>query len=285
MNKVTTREDYVNRITRVVDYVYDNLDGDLSSAKLAEVACFSEYHWHRIYRSISGETIAQTIRRLRLHRASYDLISSEKPISQVAKEAGYSAVESFGRAFQKDFGIPPANYRKDRKRALYNFKSYEDHTMYDIELKSLEKVDVLGYVHEGSYTSIGKTFEKLFTWAFKQGFVPGNEPPRIFCMYYNDPSEVSEEDQRSFVCASCPEDIHVSDGVQKTEIAAGRYAVMTHKGPYSELQKPYQWLFGKWLPESGEEAAHAPCFEEYLNDPKQTPPSELLTAIYLPLKN
>ncbi|MEW8499130.1 MAG: GyrI-like domain-containing protein, partial [Candidatus Thiodiazotropha taylori] len=51
------------------------------------------------------------------------------------------------------------------------------------------------------------------------------------------------------------------------------------KGSYAELEKPYDWLFGQWLPQSGYEAADFPPFEEYLNDPKDTPPSELLTRI------
>jgi predicted transcriptional regulator YdeE len=45
----------------------------------------------------------------------------------------------------------------------------------------------------------------------------------------------------------------------------------------------YMWLFGTWLPQSGREAADAPVFEDYLNSPSQTPPSELLTDVYLPL--
>ncbi len=45
----------------------------------------------------------------------------------------------------------------------------------------------------------------------------------------------------------------------------------------------YRWLLGVWLPESGREADDAPMFEVYLNDPRQTPPTELLTDIHLPL--
>lgn len=166
MNRPATINDYHKRVIRVVDYIYDNLNGDLSSSKLAEVACFSEYHWHRIYRGISGETITQTIRRLRLHLAAFELITSNKSIATIESDAGYSAVESFSRAFQKDFDVPPASYRKDKQRDLYIFNQFEDTTMYELEIKTIENMNAVGYTHKGSYADIGKTFERLFSWHF-----------------------------------------------------------------------------------------------------------------------
>lgn len=163
MNRPATLNDYHKRVIRVVDYIYDNLNGDLSSRKLAEIACFSEYHWHRIYRGISGETIAQTIRRLILHNAAYELISSKKSIATIASDAGYSAVESFGRAFQQSFDVPPASYRKDKQRVLYVFNQFEDNAMYELEIKTLENMTAVGYMHKGPYIDIGKTFERLFS--------------------------------------------------------------------------------------------------------------------------
>jgi AraC family transcriptional regulator len=66
----TTRNDYGRRVTRVTTYISDHLDEDLSLERLAEIACFSPYHFHRIYRGIAGETACDTIRRLRLDRAA-----------------------------------------------------------------------------------------------------------------------------------------------------------------------------------------------------------------------
>jgi AraC family transcriptional regulator len=60
--------------------------------------------------------------------------------------------------------------------------------------------------------------------------------------------------------------------------------VLHHKGPYAELERAYAWLYGTWLPQSGEEAADRPVFEEYLNNPRALPPQEWLTDICLPLQ-
>jgi AraC family transcriptional regulator len=50
------------------------------------------------------------------------------------------------------------------------------------------------------------------------------------------------------------------------------------------MRAAYDWLFGQWLPSSGREAADAPIFEDYLDSPRDTLPTELRTDIYLPLK-
>ena len=85
--------------------------------------------------------------------------------------------------------------------------------------------------------------------------------------------------------AQRPDDFTLDgDGPRRLTIAGGRYVVLVHTGPYAELERPYRWLFGEWLPASGEEAADAPPFEEYLNDPRTLPPSQWRTAICMPLR-
>ncbi len=61
---------YQNRIDRVVDYIQANLESDLSVRQLSEVACFSEFHFSRIFREQMGESVYQFIRRLRLEKAA-----------------------------------------------------------------------------------------------------------------------------------------------------------------------------------------------------------------------
>jgi AraC family transcriptional regulator len=50
------------------------------------------------------------------------------------------------------------------------------------------------------------------------------------------------------------------------------------------MKPVYDWLFGDWLVQSGREAADAPVFEDYLNSPRDTPPTELRTDIHPPLR-
>ena len=73
MNRPVTRESYARRLNRVAEHIWAHLDAPLDLAQLAEVACLSPFHFHRIYRAMIGETVAETVSRLRLQRASMEL--------------------------------------------------------------------------------------------------------------------------------------------------------------------------------------------------------------------
>ena len=72
----------------------------MSLPELADVASFSPFHFHRIFRALTGEGVAERVRRLRLERAAARLRSTSRSILEIALEAGYQAHESFTRAFE-----------------------------------------------------------------------------------------------------------------------------------------------------------------------------------------
>ncbi|MCU7845754.1 MAG: AraC family transcriptional regulator [Candidatus Thiodiazotropha sp. (ex Monitilora ramsayi)] len=288
--KQSTADSYRQRVIRVVEYIHDHLDADLNVNRLAEVAFMSPYHFHRIYRELAQETLNATIRRLRLHRAAGELIRSTKPILRIAREAAYGSPEAFSRAFVQYFGESPADYRRARRdregREAHAFvamlstdiKEYRD--MYTVEILETDPVRLAGYHHQGDYMEIGRAFEKLAVYAASHQLL--DETTRSFGLYYDDPKSVEVEQLRSFAAISLTGETEIPVGdemLQVREVPCGTCASLIFKGPYAELEKPYDWLFGQWLPQSGYEAADFPPFEEYLNDPKDTPPNELLTRI------
>jgi AraC family transcriptional regulator len=119
MSKPQTRASYEARLNRVVDHIYAHLDEDIRFDDLAEVACLSPYHWHRIYAAIRGETIAATVRRLRLLRAADRLANSSEPLKAIAERAGYGALDAFARAFKEHYGKTPADYRSNGSHAMF----------------------------------------------------------------------------------------------------------------------------------------------------------------------
>lgn len=286
--KQVTSDNYRKRLIKVIDYIHDHLAGDLSVNALAEVAFMSPYHFHRVYRELVQETVNATIRRLRLQQAAVELIRSNQPISRIAKQVSYSSPEAFSRAFTQQFSETPHAYREAKqseKSPLAPFiamlptetKAYP--IMYNIEIITLEKNSLLGYRHQGDYMEIGSVFEKLFIYAGSQQLL--DENTRSFGIYYDDPQSVAKEALRSMACITTSR--MVPDGENTPEsmqLPAGKYATLLFKGSYAELEKPYNWFFGEWLPNSGHEAADFPPFEEYLNGPKDTPPNELLTRIH-----
>jgi AraC family transcriptional regulator len=103
-------------------------------------------------------------------------------------------------------------------------------------------------------------------------------------VYLDDPTSVAESDLRSHAAVVVPGPATVDEPLFAARLRGGIYAVLKYKGPYGDMRAAYDWLYGQWLPSSGREAADAPVFEEYLNSPRDTPPVELRTDIYLPLK-
>ena len=110
---------YEERLNRVVDHIHDHLEEEIDLNRLAEVACLSPYHWHRIYTAMRGETIGATVRRLRLLRAADRLANSAMPIADIAERAGYGSSDAFGRAFREAYGKAPADYRANGSHATF----------------------------------------------------------------------------------------------------------------------------------------------------------------------
>jgi AraC family transcriptional regulator len=283
--RVTTRSDYAMRLERVFRWLADHLDDTLDLGRLAEVAAMSPYHFHRIYHAMQRETAAETVRRLRLHRAAVELITGELPVTRIARRAGYGSQEAFTRAFKSAYGVPPARYRASFVPAPTTTRTEDamDTTMtYQATIRETPAIRVAALAHRGDYINIGSTFERLMAIAGGQGLL--GPWTRSFGIYYDDPASTPREALRADACLTLPEGKIPEDGLAVREIRAGRYAVTLHVGPYAELHFPYTWLYGTWLPKSGEEAAHAPSIEEYLNDARTVPPSELRTEIWLPLR-
>jgi len=106
------REEYVSRINQVIDYIASNLDDELSLEKLARVANFSPFHFHRIFKSMVGETLFQFIQRVRLEKAAMRLIANpSKTITEIAFDHGFSSSATFARSFKEAFGQSASRWR------------------------------------------------------------------------------------------------------------------------------------------------------------------------------
>jgi AraC family transcriptional regulator len=285
---VTEREatrwsDYQARLDRVIDYIHDHLDDDLDLNRLAEVACLSPYHWHRIYHGMLGETVAATARRLRLHRAAGELIRTSARLQDIAVACGLNSVQSFSRVFRSAFGISPGEYRSRGSHITLTSQRKDSFThMYEVTIKEIPAMKALTVSHTGPYMQISRAFDHLGGWLGAHGMMmPGM---RMIAIYYDDPALVPEDKLRSAAGVVLPEGKTIESPFDSTEIRGGTYAVLRHKGPYAELSGAYHWLYGQWLPQSGKEAADTPAFEEYLNTPRDTAPPDLITDICLPLR-
>ena len=291
--KPTTSENYRKRLLKVIDYMHQHISDDLDVNTLADVACMSPYHFHRIYRYMAQETVNATVRRMRLQAAASELIRSDLSLPLIAKKMAYSSQEAFSRAFLKEFGETPGQYRQTKHMSQVSLGPYvamlpagpdiqcyaEQNTMFTIEIQSLPATSIVGMYHQGDYMEIGQAFEKMAQYAVAHQLF--TEQTKSIGIYYDDPKSVDKSQLKSLAGLSVAKPAELEDeAVSQVTIPEGEYATLLFKGSYAELEKAYDWLYGQWLPESGREAGDFPPFEEYLNDPKTTPPAELLTRIH-----
>ncbi|BCD96419.1 AraC family transcriptional regulator [Marinagarivorans cellulosilyticus] len=285
MNKTLTLANYQNRVLSVVDYLWRNIEHDVDLNTLADVAHFSPYHFHRIYREIMHETVNATVRRLRLHYAACQLLRTNDNIESIANQLGYSSGEAFSRAFSRTYNITPSAYRQQRSTpsALkIHPPSKRLYTMnHHIDIIDFTRVQLGGLPHRGDYLKIGLVFEKVAIAAGSLQLL--NDDTRSFGIYYDDPASKDISELSSHACITLTPEQATSANLEVLELEGGKHAALTFKGPYSELEQVYAWFYGEWVPKSGYQLANRPPFEEYLNDPRTVPPTELLTKIYLPL--
>ena len=279
---------YADRLSRVIDYIHAHLDDDLDLNRLADIACLSPYHWHRIYHAFYGETASATVRRLRLHRAAGELTRSDTRVDVIATRAGYTSVQAFTRAFQASYRMPQAQFRleggADRWQSVPSDPIQSGgHIMHHVEIRTRAALTVAAIDHRGSYLDIGRAFEQLFRWCTLHASV--DPAARMAGVYLDDPSIVPEADLRSRACMEIPAnaDIAFDQHVSRMDIAGGEFAVLTHIGPYTQLEFAYRWLYGDWLPTAPYQAANEPVHEIYLNNPRDTAPADLVTEIWLPI--
>ncbi|KIX15174.1 AraC family transcriptional regulator [Dethiosulfatarculus sandiegensis] len=288
--KTSTSESHEKRILQVLSYIQSNLDEDLKLEDLARRACFSPFHFHRVFKAQVGESVASHVRRLRLDRAAWGLRFTERSVTELAWEAGYESLEAFIRALKDRFGLSPTIFRNrarsnltkrmDLARRSENYVKKGACGM-DIEIKKLEARKVAYVRHMGPYDQCTPAWEKLCAWAGPKGLLGPEVDYLGIC--WDDP-DVTEEDRIRFdACITVPEEVQAEQGINITEVPSGDYAVALHKGSYDKLIDSYTEMCGEWLAKSGRQAESTFSIEIYLNHPDEVAAEELMVEIQMPL--
>ncbi len=287
----TTARNYAERLHRVCDYIYQHLDDDLSLEQLSQVAHFSKYHFHRQFSEYTGISVSRFIQLMRLKRASYRLaFDQDDKIIDIALEAQFENPESFSRAFKNAFGQTPSQFRAQPEwpqwHSKYQFAQPTEEGNIAMEIKLIEfkptKVAVLQ--HRAAPDRIYDSVSKFIEWR-KQSKLSPVSTSRTFGIIYDDPKTKPGDDFRFDICGSIEVDVPANpQGIITGQIAGGRCAVLRHHGSLDNVSDKMYYLYGKWLPESGEELRDAPAFFHYLNLITDVEEHALQTDIYLPLK-
>ena len=281
--RTITYNDYTQRINKVVAYINDHLDESLDLKTLAEVAALSEFHFHRVFKALKGESIGAHISRLRIEAAARLLRYSALSIEDIAFNIGYEAPAALSKAFKNQYGITPTQYRTNKdiyimKKEIIN----PDLALKAPKIMELEPKNLIYVSLTGGYGSLdyGKAYEQLWAVVKSQKlFTKGIES---ICVSYDDPKITEASLQRSEVSLVIHKPALPEGNVSCKTLAGGKYAVFFYQGSYSQLSAVCDAAM-RWVVESEYELSDEPMFEKYLNDARRTPEEKLKTEIYIPI--
>jgi AraC family transcriptional regulator len=275
--------DYVARVNRAIDHVLASLAEPIRLDDVARVAGFSPFHFHRVFRSVVGETLNQFVKRLRLERALRTLsYEPGRTLTEVALDCGFSSSSDFSRSFKQRYGVPPSAFdvatfrerRRDEWQAavadpaerhrLDRLPPGENPDGFVAELVRLPArrvayIRVLDSYRPGAAV---QATERLVAWARERGLEGG----RWLGYMWDDPEIVSHRDCRYDV------GVEVERAEPEGEVGVIEFPAMTVarvevRGPIDVEVRALDWIFGTWLPRSGRVPTDQPCFEAWIGLP------------------
>ncbi len=274
--------DYVERVNRAIDFVVCHLDQDLRLEDVASAACFSPFHFHRVFKSLIGETLAQFVKRLRLERALAIMSHApDRPLTAVALECGFASSSEFSRSFKQRYGVPPSafdvrTWRDSKRDDLLTLMSEAGPCHLD-RLPRGENPDgfrarvrplprrTMAYIRvHDPYRSdaVPNAAARLVSWALARGLADG----RWYGYMWDDPEVAALEDCWYDVGLEVP-GAEPGGEVGVMEFPPMLVAEVEMRGDIALEMRLLDWLYGTWLPSSGYSPAHHPCFEAWLGRP------------------
>jgi AraC family transcriptional regulator len=279
---------YVERVNRAIDYILQHLDQPLKLEVVAKVACFSPFHFHRIFRLLVGESIHEFVKRVRLERA-LALLSRQSwatrrslSLTDIAFKCGFGSSSDFSRCFKERYGVPASKFdltsfrtqrREEWQNAVTNphqrnllrrLKPGANPDGFEVRVRRLPArkvayVRVQDSFREGAVLGAA---QRLMQWAETRGLAGG----QWLGYMWDDPEIVPHHLCRYDVGLEVPE-VTPEGEVGRFAFPAMQVAELDIRGGIDLEMRGLDWLFGTWLPKSGYAPTEQPCFEAWIGRP------------------
>lgn len=295
--------DYKNRINRVFEFIDQNLESDLSLNAVSEIAFFSAFHFHRVFKFVTQETLHEYVKRRRIEKSASDLLHKNITTTEIAHKYGFSDNSSYSRAFKKHFGVSPTEFKnqnpnrfsKIRQLKSKNGQEYPDYEKYicvvnnlknwikmnaKIEIKEMSKMD-LAYVSSIGPHNLENAYGKLMQWATPKGLI--KDQTKMITVYH-DSFKVTEANKvRMSASILLDKAVETNGEVGVTTIEAGKFIVGSFEIGLKEFEKSWTGLF-VWMNENGYKKADREPFEIYHNNFNEHPEKKAIVNFCIPIE-
>lgn len=288
--KPSTERDYHRRIARVIEAILADPGAPHTVESLASLAHLSPFHFHRIYRALTGESIVETVQRVRLAQAAHRLTVAGDSVTTVAGKVGYESPQAFSRAFRGFAGVSPSTFQIRQRRLSAPHASgpriadagptASNAVLPGVELVELAPIDVLCLRHDGPTATISQTFKAL-------GQILGCSPKEALAqgtigLCAGDPEEHGSFRYLAGIVRHAG--MSAPSSLETVRIEGGLYASHRLIGPYALIAPTFQALFGGWLPQSGYEPDDRLALEFYRSRPSPERQHEYVTDLMIPVR-
>ena len=300
------QKEYIGRIGQVIHHINEHLDDSLQLHELARIACFSPFHFHRIFSTITGETLNAFINRKRMERVASKLLQgNHESLSALAYAYGFKNASSFSRSFKKYFGMSPTEFTKNipapfSKISKVDSKDGQDKIRIEEYICSIDKylnwikmnaqmdirqmpaMNLIYMDHYGPFEKIGSVYEKLFRWAGPKGLLT-NPDLKTITVYHDDPKVTDISKVRQSAGIKVHREVSVAGDVGFMTIPADKYAVGRFEITEREFGKAWDSMC-VWVAEKGYQSKDGFFYELYHNDHMQHPEKKFIVDICIPVE-
>ncbi|EMX0189386.1 AraC family transcriptional regulator [Bacillus thuringiensis] len=294
MESKQSRNEYLRRIHKVQDYIESNIDSSLSIEKLADIAGFSKFHFHRIFKGIVDEPLSRYVNRLKLERATNLLTYRlDMTITDIAYHFGFTDSAVFSRTFKNYYGVSPSQYRNDNSKNCKDVRGIPQYNECkqvrgNVEIVTADDINVAYIRHIGTYGELTiafpKMIEKVFHYAAKQNYHVFDDT-KVLTIYHDHHEFTEDYHLRTSLCITIPDASAVeTNDIGIMIIPSGKYAVGHFEIFQDEYKGAWDFIYGEWLQNSGYKPRDSYPFEMYKNDPRRHPEKKHIVDIYVPIE-
>ena len=289
--KKSTHEKRAKIANDVMNYIYQYIDTDINIDDLSIELKTSKFHLHRIFKDEFGKNIYESIKSIRLQKASNLLITNKySTITNIANMTGYSSQTSFLRAFKERFSMTPkmwksGGYKEYSNKNVSQIVNIDENINFSkIEPIIVKMPEINAYYirHQGYDKSIKKTWAKLQTWIYTNDI----KEYKQLALHHDNPIITPLEQCQYIALVTLEnknEDLE-NLSLPTLNIPKGIYAKFSLSGKYGDVIKLIQWVYHTWLIESGYETTTNPSYTIYHKNHFLSSDEEFILDYYLPIK-
>ncbi|UUC44064.1 AraC family transcriptional regulator [Flavobacterium cerinum] len=292
----------VKQLGKVLDFIEQNPDENITIEKVAAIGNYSPYHFHRLFKAYTGETILEFSNRKRLEKIAALLIRDKKlTISELVFRYGFSDNAALTKAFKKRYGISPSAFRKlsssqyDKVKQSKNGQTFEGLESYicrietlknkmmntKITIQPIEPLHIVAVNHIG-VDNLDAAFTTIINWSVEnEGIDP--QKMEVIRIYHDSFKITAPEKVRMEIGVRINREVKPEAGIFYRLLEPGECITGDFEMDPQDFEKAWSYLY-IMMNENGYTPTEALPFEIIRNNYKEHPEKKIIVTLYIPVK-